>query len=269
MPMEKGTEFTVELERTENMKYGWEVEFTPDDSGIQVLNVVEGGVIDTWNKEHADAALTIGDVIKAVNGLKGKEMSKHLGRQAAKETGPITFTCVKGDPDDLAKGMELKDLAKGFQMSTIMPVIMFNFQGRVEAIVAEHPLLVPVLFVLVFTLRVIVLILEYFQAQKVPTEGLIEFPEVKLMGVALKPAKKFTPLEYEMDQVKTEAGEIICGGIVAAAMMYYYETPLLISIWVVRTVFKFFESHFFMVTILGKTVKRPYETQKITNKKKD
>merc|ERR1712039_812015 len=102
---------------------------TPDNSGIQVLNVVEGGVIDTWNKEHEDAALTVGDVIKAVNGLKGKDMGKHLGLQAAKETGPITLSCIKGDPEELAKGAEFSDLVKGFEMSTIMPMIMFNFQG--------------------------------------------------------------------------------------------------------------------------------------------
>merc|ERR1712039_1123964 len=118
-------------------------------------------------KEHEDAALTVGGVIKAVNGLKGKDMGKHLGLQAAKETGPITFSCIKGDPEELAKGAEFSDLAKGFEMSTVMPMIMFNFQGRVEAIVAEHPLLVPVLFVFVFTIRAIVLVLEYFQAQKV------------------------------------------------------------------------------------------------------
>merc|ERR1712217_773716 len=114
------------------------------------------------------------------------------------------------------------------------------------------------------------LVFEYIQTQKVTTEGLIEFPEVKMMGVPLKPAKKFTPREYEMDQFRTEAGEVVFCGIVAAALMYYYyETPLLISIWVMRTVFKFFESRFFRVNVLGKTVPLPYEDKLVADKKKD
>merc|ERR1712176_350824 len=182
--------------------------------------------------------------------MGGKDMGKHLGLQAAKETGPITFSCVKGDPDELVKGAEFSDLVKGFEMSTIMPMIMFNFQGRVEAIVTEHPLLIPVSFVVMFTLRVIMLALEYFQALKVPTDGVIEFPEVRMKGVLLKAGKEMTPQEYEMDFVKKEAGETIVGGIVAVVMMQYYEMPVLIAIWIVRALFKFMESHLFMTKVL-------------------
>merc|ERR1712039_594056 len=100
-------------------------------------------------------------------------------------------------------------------------------------------------------------------------DGVIEFPEVRMKGVLLKPGKEMTPQEYEMDFVKKEAGETIVGGIVAVVMMQYYEMPVLIAIWIVRALFKFLESHFFMTTVLGRTVKRPYETKKVVNKKKD
>merc|ERR1719317_1297673 len=99
MLVEKGAEFTIELERKEGAKYGWQVNFTDDYAAIMVESVVEGGLIGDWNQQHEDALLEAGDLIIDVNGAKGKDMQTHLGLQAANETGPIKFVIRKGCPD--------------------------------------------------------------------------------------------------------------------------------------------------------------------------
>merc|ERR1719265_2404932 len=101
MPIEKGTAFTIELQRIENVKYGWHINFSKDKASIMVEAVFEGGLIEKWNTEHEDSPVEPGDVITEVNGSKGEDMRIHLGLQAAKETGPIKFVITRGCADDV------------------------------------------------------------------------------------------------------------------------------------------------------------------------
>jgi len=99
-------EITVEVQRAEGKKYGWQISFKSDFSGILVEEVHKGGLIDAWNQQHKRSRLEVGDVIISANGLQGQDMKTHLGPQAANEVGPITFVVKKAERQKVSKWLQ-------------------------------------------------------------------------------------------------------------------------------------------------------------------
>lgn len=272
MPIDKGTEFTIELERTENVRYGWQIHFTDDKAGIMVEALYEGGLIDMWNKQHADLRVEPGDVIIEVNGSKREDMKIHLGLEAAKETGPIKFVIMKGCADDVPlpkpETPKLSEVLGSFELSNFAPLLVMSYKGKLDALDEAHQMAVVIIFFTIIAVRSAILLRELFMIQSVPANGVIDIDPVVWFGKEVVPSSQANPRAYDMSLWKDFAKELLLGGFVVFMMYYYnYGGIAFMAMHSIRICLKTFESPLFKVHILGRTLARPYGAKPLEWKK--
>lgn len=270
MPIEKGAEFFIEVDRKENAKYGWDVVFKEDYSGILVKSVSEGGMIESWNEEHADSPLEPGDLIVDVNGARGKDMKIHLGLQAANETGPVKFLIKKGCADDVPRPKSLRSKLlkpfESFKLSSWGPLLVLSVSSRLSAMDDNETRLAVIAFFVCVAVRLIISCCEYFKIKAFRADGVVDVPPEVWLGQEVKPATQVNAQAYDMGLWKEHTKELVIGTIVVSVIFYIYGNIVPMAMNVVSMLLKGFESPLIRVHILGRNLARPYGAKPLAGK---